>query len=64
MRTMSIMLLIACALAAHAGEGTFRDNLGKDQDIGKRLSSDELDAAFDLKHHLRHVGTIFERVFR
>ena len=50
-----------CALAAHAGQGKFRDLLGADPDVGKQLTAAELDAAFDLDHHLRWVDAIFER---
>src|SRR5690606_19554362 len=50
-----------CALAAHRGEGDFRDLLAKDPDVGARLDAADLDRAFDLEHHLRHVGVIFDR---
>jgi adenylosuccinate lyase len=50
-----------CALAAHRGEGEFRSLLGADPDISQHLSAEELDAAFDLDHHLRHVDRILER---
>jgi adenylosuccinate lyase len=50
-----------CALAAHRGEGRFRDLLGGDPEISARLGAEGLDAAFDLDHHLRHADTIFER---
>ncbi|HTJ41069.1 MAG TPA: adenylosuccinate lyase [Kofleriaceae bacterium] len=50
-----------CALAAHAGQGRFRDLLGKDPDVSSRLSAPQLDAAFDLEHHLRHARTILDR---
>ncbi len=63
-RQEAYVMVQRCALAAHGGEGTFRENLGADADISTRLSSDDLDAAFDLAHHLRHTGTIFERAFR
>jgi adenylosuccinate lyase len=49
------------ALAAHEGRGRFRDLLGADSDITARLGKDDLDAAFDLHHHLRHVDVIFTR---
>ena len=51
------------ALAAHAGGGRFRELLGADPEVAAQLSAAELDAAFDLDHHLRHVDTIFARVF-
>ncbi len=50
-----------CALAAHRGEGSFRDLLGADPDISSRLDAAALDAAFDLDHHLRHTGAIIDR---
>ncbi len=62
-RQEAYVMVQRCALAAHAGEGSFRDNLGRDKDIAARLDSKALDAAFDLQHHLRHVETIFERAF-
>jgi len=50
-----------CALTAHAGGGRFRDLLGADPDVSKYLTAAELDACFDLDHHLRHAGLILER---
>jgi adenylosuccinate lyase len=50
-----------CALAAHSGEGDFRELLGRDSGISEHLSAAELDAAFDLDHHLRYVDHIFRR---
>src|SRR5665213_1570111 len=49
------------ALAAAAGQGTFRALLGADQDIAVRLDAAEIDRAFDLHHHLRHAGAIIDR---
>lgn len=37
--------------------------LKEDPEVAERLSSDDLDRLFDLDYHLKHVGTIFERVF-
>jgi adenylosuccinate lyase len=34
-----------------------------DPEVSERLSNDQLDALFDLGYHLKHVDTIFERVF-
>ena len=50
-----------CAMAALEGEGSFRELLGADPDVSSRLSADQLDAAFDLDHHLRHTDLIFRR---
>ena len=37
--------------------------LKQDPEVAQRLSSEDLDALFNLDYHLKHVGTIFERVF-
>jgi adenylosuccinate lyase len=44
-----------------ARPGRFRELLGADPEIAARLPAAELDACFDLEHHLRHVPAIFER---
>ena len=51
------------AMRAWRGEGDFLAFLKADQDVRAKLSEAELDALFDLGHHLRHVDTIFARVF-
>ena len=51
------------AMAAWRGEGEFLGLLKADKDVAKVLSADELEAQFDLGYHLKHVDTIFERVF-
>jgi adenylosuccinate lyase len=37
--------------------------LKDDPDVSARLSPEQLDALFDLGYHLKHVDTIFGRVF-
>jgi adenylosuccinate lyase len=37
--------------------------LKADPDVSQRLSAEELNALFDLDYHLKHVDTIFQRVF-
>ena len=49
------------ALAALGGAGTFRDLLAGDPDVIQRLKPEQLDACFDLDHHLRHAGAIIDR---
>jgi adenylosuccinate lyase len=49
------------ALAAAAGQGTFRALLGGDREISARLSAADIDRAFDLEHHLRHTAAIVDR---
>jgi adenylosuccinate lyase len=51
--------------AMHVWEqgGDFRETVLKDPDIRDILTPQAIETAFDLKHHLNHVDTIFERVF-
>jgi adenylosuccinate lyase len=42
----------------------FRELLRGDADLGRVLSVEEIDRAFDLDVHLRHVDATFERVYR
>lgn len=43
--------------------GTFKERVQADPEIGKILTPAELTELFDLRHHLRHVDTLFKRVF-
>ena len=43
--------------------GDYADLIKRDADITSKLSSDEIERVFDLKHYLRNVGKVFERVF-
>ncbi|HZJ69936.1 MAG TPA: adenylosuccinate lyase, partial [Planctomycetota bacterium] len=58
-RQAAYELVQKAALASLAGGGEFRALLGGDPAIAERLTPLELDAAFDLEHHLRHVGAIY-----
>jgi adenylosuccinate lyase len=51
------------AMPVWRGEGDFRELLTKDKDVGRYLSHERIAAEFDLDYHLKHVDTIFERVF-
>ena len=51
------------AMKSWAGEAPFLDLLKADADVANALSAEKLDALFDLNFHIRHVDTIFERVF-
>ncbi len=46
------------------GRSHLKDRLKADPEVTARLSPAEIEDLFDLDHHLRHVGTIFERVFK
>jgi adenylosuccinate lyase len=51
------------AMRVWQGEGDFLTFLKADPDVGKHLSESELTENFDLGYHLKHVDTIFKRVF-
>jgi adenylosuccinate lyase len=52
------------AMKVWQGEATdFMELLKDDADVRKYMSDAEIAACFDLAHHLKHVETIFARVF-
>jgi adenylosuccinate lyase len=51
------------AMKAWAGEGEFLPLLKADKEVRAHLSEAELEENFDLAYHLKHVDTIFQRVF-
>ncbi len=51
------------ATAVWQGEGDFLALLKADPEVTARLSAEALEACFDLGYHLKHVETIFARVF-
>lgn len=51
------------AMAVWRGEGCFLDKLSADPDVGPNLTQAELEGLFDESWHLKHVDTIFRRVF-
>ncbi len=50
------------AMSAWAGKGDFFHLLSQDPQVRRFLNLQELKACFDLRRHLRHVGTIFKRL--
>jgi adenylosuccinate lyase len=52
------------AMRVWNNEGDLRSLVMKDEDIVKHLSPSEIERAFDLNHQIRHVDTIFKRVFQ
>jgi len=62
-REEAYALVQRSAMKVWQGKGDFLAFLTADKDVRKHLSEAELKANFDLDHHLRHVDTIFERVF-
>jgi adenylosuccinate lyase len=51
------------AMAVWRGNGRFADLLKADREIARHLSPAEIDGLFDTAYHLKHVDTIFRRVF-
>jgi adenylosuccinate lyase len=43
--------------------GEYKDLVMKDADISSKLSEEEIARVFDVKHYLRNVDKVFERVF-
>ena len=43
--------------------GEYKELVLNDEDINSKLSNEEIENVFDLKHYLRNVGKVFERVF-
>jgi len=51
------------AMPVWRGEGNFLELLKADADVRRYLDAAELEEKFDLGYHLKHVDTIFRRVF-
>ncbi|HKT16516.1 MAG TPA: adenylosuccinate lyase [Stellaceae bacterium] len=51
------------AMQVWDGKGDFRSLLKADKEVSQHLSAAAIDAQFDDSYHLKHVDTIFARVF-
>ena len=51
------------AMPVWRGNGDFLTLLKADKDVAKALPAKEIEALFDLGYHIKHVDTIFKRVF-
>ena len=51
------------AMPVWRGEGDFLQLLKQDAEVKKYLTDAEIEEQFDLAYHLKHVDTIFKRVF-
>jgi adenylosuccinate lyase len=56
-------LVQANAMRAWQGEGDFRALIKADPAVTEVLPADAIEALFDVAYHLKHVDTIFARVF-
>ncbi|MCH8183562.1 MAG: adenylosuccinate lyase [Proteobacteria bacterium] len=62
-REESYELVQRNAMKVWDGGADFREALAADAEVAKLLPAADLDALFDLGYHLKHVDTIFSRVF-
>jgi adenylosuccinate lyase len=62
-REESYSLVQRNAMPVWRGEGDFQTLLKNDAGVKKYLSDAEIEEQFDLAYHLKHVDTIFKRVF-
>jgi adenylosuccinate lyase len=62
-REESYSLVQRNAMPVWRGEGDFLTLLKNDAGVKKYLSDAEIEEQFDLAYHLKHVDTIFKRVF-
>jgi adenylosuccinate lyase len=62
-REDSYRLVQKNAMRAWNGEGDLLTLLKADPDVSKALPAKHLESLFDLGYHLKHVDTIFKRVF-
>jgi adenylosuccinate lyase len=62
-REESYLLVQRNAMPVWRGEGDFQTLLKNDAGVKKYLSDAEIEEQFDLAYHLKHVDTIFKRVF-
>ncbi|HSZ73642.1 MAG TPA: adenylosuccinate lyase [Rhizomicrobium sp.] len=62
-REASYKLVQKNAMRAWNGEGALLDLLRADKDVMQALSPAQLESLFDLDYHLKHLDTIFTRVF-
>jgi len=62
-REDSYRLVQRNAMAAWNGKGALLDLLKADGEVTRAVPAAELEKLFDLSYHLKHVDTIFKRVF-
>ncbi len=60
-RDQAYQLVQRCAMKVWEDGADFRETLLADPEVASRLSEQELEDCFDMKHHLRFVDEIFRR---
>ncbi len=51
------------AMEVWEGKGEFKERLLLDEDLKKYMSKEEIEEVFNIDYHLKHIDTIFKRVF-
>lgn len=51
------------AMAVWQEGGQLQERLSRDPEVAAQLNAAELAGIFDLRYHLKHVDTIFRKVF-
>jgi len=62
-REKSYRIVQKRAMEVWDGKGTFKERLLADRELAESLTPEEIGAIFNIDYHLKHVKTIFERVF-
>jgi adenylosuccinate lyase len=62
-REEAYRLVQSHAMAAWQGDGRFADRLKRDPEVTRLIPPEKIDGLFDTAYHLKHVDTIFRRVF-
>ena len=62
-REKSYRIVQKRAMEVWDGKGTFKERLLADRELAEYLDPKEIEAIFNIDYHLKHVETIFERVF-
>ncbi|MFN8636392.1 MAG: adenylosuccinate lyase [Chloroflexota bacterium] len=61
-RNEAYLIVQAAAKRVWAGEDSLRNVLATDRRVTDRLTPEQLDACFDITHHLQGIGVPFERL--
>ena len=62
LRETAYDLVQKCAMQAWEGQVSFRQLILENEEIRKHLSQEQINACFELSHHLRHVDEIYHRL--